>query len=132
MPATFLDASAIVKLVVHEPESEALIEFLDGRTSVEASELAVAEVGRAVRRVDPGVDDSADSDVFDALVLHRVTPDVLRRAARLQPASLRTLDAIHLATALAHGDGDVCVVTYDERFAVAARTNGLRVVQPGR
>ena len=106
--------------------------FLDGRTSVEASELAVAEVGRAVRRVDPGVDDSADSDVFDALVLHRVTPDVLRRAARLQPASLRTLDAIHLATALAHGDGDVCVVTYDERFAVAARTNGLRVVQPGR
>lgn len=129
MPAVFLDASAIVKLVLHEPESLALVEFLDGQTSVEASELSVAEVGRAVRRVDPNLD---EQEVFDALDLHRVTSEVLRRAARLQPTGLRTLDAIHLATALAHGDGDVSVVTYDERFATAARNHGLRVVQPGR
>jgi predicted nucleic acid-binding protein len=129
MPATFLDASAIVKLVLHEPESQALIDFLDGQTSVEASELSMAEVGRAVRRVDPGYD---EAEVIEALVLHRVTPDVLRRAARLPPAGLRTLDAIHLATALSNGDGDACVVTYDERMAAAARGHGLRVVQPGR
>jgi predicted nucleic acid-binding protein len=129
MPATFLDASAIVKLVLHEPESQALIDFLDGQASVEASELSIAEVGRAVRRVDPGYD---ESEVTDVLVLHRVTPDVLRRAARLAPAGLRTLDAIHLATALSNGDGEVSVVTYDERMAAAARAQGLRVVQPGR
>ncbi len=130
MASTFLDASAIVKLVLHEQESQALIDFLDGRTSVEASELAVAEVGRAVRRVDPT--DAEGDDVLDALTLHRVTPDVLRRAARLSPPGLRTLDAIHLATVLLHGDGDGCVVTYDDRFAAAARDHGLRVEQPGR
>lgn len=129
MSATFLDTSAIVKLVLDEPESQALIDFLDGRTSVEASELSVAEAGRAVRRVD--VDWDA-SEVLDALVLHRVTSDVLRRAARLEPVGLRTVDAIHLATALSHGDGDVSVVTYDDRLADAARAHGLRVEQPGR
>lgn len=129
MASTFLDASAIVKLVLHEPESPALIDFLDGQTSVEASELAITEVGRAVQRVDP---DAGDLDVVDALVLHRVTADVLRRAVRLTPPALRTLDAIHLATALLHGDGDGCLVTYDVRMAAAAQAHGLRVVQPGR
>lgn len=126
---TFLDASAIVKLVLHEPESQALIDFLDGRTDVEASELSIAEVGRAVRRALPQFD---DADISEALVLHRVTPDVLRRAARLSPPSLRTLDAIHLASALTSGDGDTQFVTYDDRLALAARAHGLQVVQPGR
>jgi predicted nucleic acid-binding protein len=129
MPATFLDTSAIVKLVLHEPESNALVDFLDGQLSVEASELSIAEVGRAVRRIDPDFD---EAEALDALALHRVTGDVLRRAARLQPTGLRTLDAIHLATALSHGDGDTQMVTYDERLAAAARAHGLRVVQPGR
>lgn len=127
--ATFLDTSAIVKLLVHEPESAALIDFLDGRTEVEACELAIVELGRAVRRALPAVD---EDDILEALVLHRVTPDVLRRAARLTPASLRTLDAIHLASALGASDGDTEFVTYDDRLAQAARAHGLRVVQPGR
>lgn len=129
MAATFLDTSAIVKLVLHEPESLALIEFLDGRTDVEASELAVAEGGRAVRRAHADADAAG---VLEALSLHRVSSDVLRRAALLEPLHLRTLDAIHLATALLHGDGDGCLVTYDTRMATAARAHGLRVVQPGR
>ncbi len=129
MPATFLDSSAIVKLVLAEPESQALIDFLDGQQQVEASELSIAEVGRAVRRIDPEFDEAA---VLDALSLHRVTTDVLRRAARLQPAGLRALYSIHLATALSHGDGDVQMITYDDRLAAAARAHGLRVVQPGR
>jgi predicted nucleic acid-binding protein len=129
MPATFLDSSAIVKLVLEEPESQALIDFLDGQRQVEASELSIAEVGRAVRRLDPEFD---EAEALDALSLHRVTTDVLRRAARLQPAGLRALDAIHLATALSHGDGDVQVVTYDDRLAAVARAHGLRVVHPGR
>lgn len=129
MAATFLDSSAIVKLVLHEPESQALLDFLDGRIDVEASELVIAEAGRAVRRADIELD---ASEVLDVLSLHRVSSDVLRRAALLEPIGLRTLDAIHLATALSHGDGDSRMVTYDDRMAAAARAHGLRVEQPGR
>ena len=111
------------------PESAALIDVLDGRTVVEACEPAIAEVGRAVRRVLPAFD---EDDILEALVLHRVTPDLLRRAARLTPASLPALDAIHLASALAAGDGDTEFVTCDDRLAPAARAHGLRVGQPGR
>lgn len=129
MATTFLDASAIVKLVLHEPESQALIDFLDTRTGVEASELSIAEVGRAVRRFVPDLD---AIEALDGIVLHKVTPDVLRLAARLAPPGMRTLDAIHLASALTPASGDVQMVTYDARLAEAARANGLRVVQPGR
>jgi len=129
MATTFLDASAIVKLVLHEPESQALIDFLDTRTGVEASELSIAEVGRAVRRFVPDFD---EIEALDGIVLHKVTPDVLRLAARLAPPGMRTLDAIHLASALSPASGDVQMVTYDARLAEAARAHGLRVVQPGR
>lgn len=70
--------------------------------------------------------------MLDVLFLHRVTSDVLRKAALLEPIGLRTLDAIQLATALSHGDGDSRIVTYDARMADAARAHGLRVEQPGR
>ena len=129
MAITYLDASAIVKLVLHEPESEALINYLDGTSEVETSELAIPEVGRAVRRVVPDFD---PTDAMDGIVLHRVTPDVLRLAARLQPTGMRTLDAIQLASALTPGSGDTQMITYDARLAEAARAHGLRVVQPGR
>ena len=89
--------------------------------------MSIAEVGRAVRRIDPEFDEAA----LNTVSLHRVASGC-RRAARLQPAGLRALDAIHLATALSHGDGDVQMITYDERLAAAARAHGLRVVQPGR
>jgi len=126
---TFLDASAIVKLVLHEPESQALIDYLDDRVHVEASELSVTEVGRAVRRYYPDFD---ETETLQGIVLHRVTTAMLRRAARVTPAGLRTLDAIQLAAALSLGADDVDVITYDARLADAARDHGLRVVQPGR
>ena len=126
---TFLDASAIVKLVLHEPESQALIDYLDDRAQVEASELCVTEVGRAVRRYYPDFD---ETETLQGIVLHRVTTATLRRAARVTPAGLRTLDAIQLASALSLGTDDVDMITYDARLADAARDHGLRVVQPGR
>ena len=126
---TFLDASAIVKLVLHEQESQALIDYLDDRTHVEASELSVTEVGRAVRRFYPDFD---EVEALHGILLHRVSTAVLRRAARLPPAGLRALDAIHLASALSLGCDDVDMITYDARLADAARALGLRVVQPGR
>ena len=96
---------------------------------VEASELSITEVGRAVRRTFPDAD---EMDLLEGVILHRITADVLRRAARLPPPALRALDAIHLATALAQGSDDTSLITYDARLADAARAHGLRVVQPGR
>ena len=126
---TFLDASALVKLLRDEPESMALIDYLDGRTAVEASELCITEVGRAIRRVFP---DANAAEALEGVVLHKVTPELLRSAVRLSPPRLRTLDAIHLATALSLGVADTIVITYDARMADAARAHGVRVVQPGR
>jgi hypothetical protein len=71
-------------------------------------------------------------DVLDAIYLLDLTQAVLDDAAGTDPPLLRSLDAIHLATALSIGDAQVEVITYDERFADAARANGLTVVQPGR
>ena len=87
------------------------------------------EVGRAVRRYVPDFD---KIEALDGIVLNKVTPDVLRLAARLASPGMRTLDAIHLAAALSPSSGDVQMVTYDARLADAARAHGLRVVQPGR
>lgn len=129
MATTYLDASAIVKLILHEAESEALIDFLDGMTDVESSELSIAEVGRAVLRFIPDFD---ATEALQGITLHRLTPDMLRLAARLQPPGMRTLDAIHLASVLAPGSSDTQMITYDARLAEAARSHGLRVVQPGR
>ena len=72
------------------------------------------------------------NDVLDALYLLEVTPAILEAAATAEPRLLRLLDAIHLATALSIADAQVEVITYDQRFADAARANGLTVVQPGR
>jgi predicted nucleic acid-binding protein len=61
-----------------------------------------------------------------------VTRAILDAAAAADPTPLRSLDAIHLATVLSVGDARIEVITYDRRFAEAARANGLIVVQPGR
>ena len=72
------------------------------------------------------------SDVLDAVYLLDLTTPVLEQAAGLRPAPVRSLDAIHIATAISIGDPDLDVITYDDRMAEAARANGLRVAQPGR
>lgn len=66
------------------------------------------------------------------IYLLAVDVDIRREAQRLKPPHLRTLDAIHLATALSIGDPDLEFITYDDRQAEAARAAGLKVVQPGR
>ena len=71
------------------------------------------------------------SDVLDAVYLLDLTTPVLEQAAGLRPTPVRSLDAIHIATAISVGDDDLDVITYDDRMAEAARANGLRVAQPG-
>ena len=125
----YLDSSAIVKLVVRERESAALRRYLRGRSLV-SSALARVEVARAImphgtralRKV---------GEVLSRIDLVRINNRVLSRAATLGPADLRSLDAIHLATASLFGLSLSRFVCYDGRLAGAAESNNWTVVSPG-
>lgn len=127
--ALYLDSSAIVKLAVREAESAALRRFLRRRRPLVTSALARTEVLRALL---PAGKEALErgGDVLRTLDLVRVNDRVLKAAGVLAPESLRSLDAIHLSTALLLADELSAVVTYDERMAAAARDLGLRVAIP--
>ncbi|MGH3303128.1 MAG: type II toxin-antitoxin system VapC family toxin [Streptosporangiaceae bacterium] len=129
MAATYLDSSAIVKLAVRESESVALRRYLRHRRPLVSSSLARTEVMRALL---PGGDNAvaAGRKVLTRLDLVRISTGVLDDAAVLLPANLRSLDAIHLATARRLGQDLGAIVTYDERMAGAAKYLGQRVVAP--
>ncbi|MEE4025081.1 type II toxin-antitoxin system VapC family toxin [Gordonia sp. PKS22-38] len=128
--AHYLDTSALVKLVVAEEETSALMSWLpdEGRDLV-SSDLARTELLRAVRRT---ADDRAREArvVLDSITLVPVTTRIFEAAGHLDPTVLRTLDAIHLTAALELGDDLEGIVTYDDRMADAARSHGIAVVAP--
>ena len=129
MPVTYLDSSAIVKLAIREPESEALRRHLRHRRPLVSSALARTEVLRALL---PGgeVALAAGRRVLDLVDLVRLNDRVLNLAGSLLPAELRSLDSIHLATAARLGRELSELITYDERMAVVARSLGHRVSRP--
>lgn len=129
MAATYLDSSAIVKLAVREAESVPLRRYLRRRRPLVTSALARTEVLRALL---PGGEDAvaAGRKVLIGLDLVRINNRVLDDAAALLPVHLRSLDAIHLATAGQLGPDLGAVVTYDERMAAAAKRIGYRVAAP--
>ena len=98
----YLDASAIVKLVRSEPETSALVEAIRADPEVISSALSWTEVVRAARRA--RVRATRASAVLDGIASVPIDDGILRDAAELSPASLRTLDAIHIATARSLGD----------------------------
>ena len=125
----YVDTSATVKLVLAEAETDALVEFLG---SVErrllTSRVGVVELRRVGRRA--GADPDRADVVAAALDVVELDARVERVAVGLD-AGLRTLDAVHLATALAIGDGLEGFVCYDARLAAAASREGLTVLAPG-
>lgn len=128
MKRAYFDASAIVKLSHVEPYSEALIDYLDdGVVEASTSIIAEIEVKRALRRA--GV---AGDQAVRGFYLLALDEEVRAGAARFGSPLVRSLDAIHLATAIAIGDKELEFITYDDRQAAAARAAGLRVAQPGR
>ena len=129
MSAVYLDSSAIVKLAVLEPESSALRRYLRRRRPWVSSSLARTEVLRALL---PGGEKAAAAGraVLARCDLVRVSDQVLTRAGMLEPHELRSLDAIHLATAERLGRDIRELVIYDERMAQAARSLGYRVSSP--
>jgi hypothetical protein len=127
--AIYLDSSALVKLVVHERESEALTRFLEPRPIRASSLLARVEVVRAVRALGPNQIARARA-LLDDVRLVRLDDDLLDVAAEINGASLRSLDAIHLASALALRPALSALITYDHRMAAAAQGLGITVVAP--
>jgi predicted nucleic acid-binding protein len=132
----YLDAAAVVKMVRSEAESVDLVRWLNDRTdaSLVSSALVEIEVPRALRRSAP----QALAGVPSALArLYRVEIDATVRAtaAAYEDQLLRSLDAIHLATAqvLASGSGAEleAFVTYDKRLLTAAAAAGLPTASPG-
>src|SRR5688500_5029687 len=127
MSVAYLDSSALVKLMVREDETSALEADLADRDGLVTSSLAMVECRRAAARAGNRRVLQRVSDVLDAVYLLDLTTPVLEHAAALLPAPMRSLDAIHIATAVSIGDADLDVITYDDRMADAARANGLRV-----
>jgi uncharacterized protein len=126
----YADSSALAKLVVDEPESEALERYLASEAiSLISSRIAVVEVTRTATLANPALRGEADALLATCLLVD-VGAAVLERAAELSSARLRTLDAIHLATALNVEPDEVIV--YDERLTEAAAVVGLRAIAPGR
>ena len=125
----YLDSSAIVKLVAREPETPDLVEVLRADPAVISSALAWTEVIRAVRRVRGRI--ARATEVLEGIALVPIDEGILRAAADLAPVGLRTLDAIHVATALSLGDDIASLVAYDRHLAEAAVAAGIRVIAPG-
>lgn len=129
--AHYFDTSALVKLVVAEPESATLHAWATEaeRTPV-CSDLVRTELIRAVRLGAPDRVTTA-REVLASVTLLSVTSAILDRAALLGPLNLRSLDSIHMASAMELGDDLETVVTYDHRMADGCRALGIHVVSPG-
>lgn len=125
-----MDASAFVKLIVDEPESRAMHDFLAGEHGrFISSALLRTEAMRAAARHGPkalGVARAA----LGRVDLVSIDDRILDSAGILHPDRLRSLDAIHVATAAAIGDDLSVIVTYDERMIDAASLMGLRTATP--
>ncbi len=133
MTRIYFDTSAVTKLVIAEEESGSLRSWMRRRRDRKliTSSLARAELIRAVRPAGPGAVALASAQL-DVMTLMAISDTLLDEAGRLGPARLRSLDAIHVASAMACGSELEAVVTYDRRMAEAARSVGLPVAHPGR
>lgn len=136
-PATiYADTSALVKLVVAEAETDTLTEHASDWERIITSEITAIELSRAVKRARADgradvADDRTVPELIAALDLVALTEDVRALAATASPPELRTLDAIHLASALTLRGAIDLFVTYDDRLEHAARLAGLRTSRPG-
>ncbi len=127
MTISYVDASALVKLVLDEPDSAAARRWYVESDRVVCSRVGLIEAHRAVARRDH--DPAHLAAVLDSVEVFELDRHVARSAGTIGPGALRTLDAINVATALAIPGLDA-FVTYDDRQAEAARAVGLPVVRP--
>ncbi len=128
----YADSSALMKLLIMEPETAALRAWLEARsdTPVLSSQLTVIEVIRSCRRANADALPAARM-LLSTLDLIPISREVVDAAAELDGTLLRSLDAIHLATAVTIGAGLSRFLSYDRRLSESASAAGLMTVQPG-
>lgn len=126
----YLDSSVVMKLVFAEPERAALVATLAGARNLVSSVLLRLEVARAVLRVPVRVDPSTDTRLRDVDPIPS-SDAIWRAAGELGPPTLRSLDALHLATVESLGDALGAIVTYDHRLPEGAHLLGIRTLAPG-
>lgn len=127
----YLDTSALAKLVIEEPESASLEHWLllnDERLTT--SVVGKVELLRVSRRTRPNSTATARALLAD-LPLVPLTPQVTELAGEVRPAALRSLDALHLASAIALDDALTGFIVYDKRLRDAAVLADLPVMSPG-
>jgi uncharacterized protein len=129
----YLDSSALLKLLYEEAESAALADWLSARAGVPmvSSELAKVEVLRVCRRLNADTLPEAKM-LLAQLDLIPMTSDVIDEAAEVGGVMLRSLDAIHLASALAIRADLSTFIAYDHRLGGAASAAGFELLAPGR
>lgn len=124
----YLDSSALVKAVVQEEQTLAVRAMMVGAVVV-TSALSIVEVIRAVRRRDENHVLAARM-VFAQVAVVPIDEAVLGHAGTINPASLRSLDAIHVASAMLLRDELEAFVAYDDRLLDAAAALGMPVASP--
>jgi len=127
----YLDSAAVVKLVHAEPESAALRSWLDERAEIQwiSSVLTEIESFRALARHAPRAASRLPA-VLDQIDMIDLDQRVRMLAQTVTPATVRSLDAIHLGTALCSGSSLTSFVTYDKRLLDAAQAAGLPIDSP--
>ncbi|MTD57676.1 type II toxin-antitoxin system VapC family toxin [Amycolatopsis pithecellobii] len=129
----YLDTAALVKLIRREPESDVLVEWLAGQadTMLVSSALAEVELPRALLRTEPELIVEVPG-VLERIARYEIDDLVRSTAASYRVPELRSLDAIHLATAhTVFGAQLTSFVTYDKRLRACAESLGLAVRSPG-
>jgi predicted nucleic acid-binding protein len=137
MSIVYFDTSAIIKLIRIEFNSESLRTWLDAPDRRDlawmSSALVLTEVPRALRRILPGSRLPDFASVLGRFTLRNVDEEILIQAGAHAEPTLRSLDAIHLATARSIADatnGFEALITYDQRIEEVAKADGLRVLRP--
>jgi predicted nucleic acid-binding protein len=125
----YLDASGFVKTLSIEAETDALAQVLQRSGPLVSSALLEVEARRVALRLGTRYVPIVEGRLRDVAMV-AITTDLLVAAGALRPANLRSLDALHLATAMALGPDLAFVVTYDQRMTEAAVALGLPVRSP--
>jgi predicted nucleic acid-binding protein len=127
----YADTSAVIKLLADESHSRAFAAFYDSNADTEwvSSALLRIEVTRAVTRAMPALLPDA-RDLLSAFSYIAIDDDVVEGAMNEPDRGLRSLDAIHLATARILADDLSAVVSYDDRLLKAAADAGLGIASP--
>ncbi len=129
MPGIYVDTSALGRVVLHEPDAPVIRAVLARFDPWDASELLKVELRRLARR--EAVEARAER-TLSLVTLSGLTSPVIEQAARLDPVNVRSLDAIHLATAInLQAAGDIAaVLTYDSQLQAGCQHHGIHVEAP--